>query len=72
MTVNTTENTPKHCHDCYKLTECKQAQYMNANTEPFEFYQVSYYYSLYYLFYGLLHDSYERGRRVCLGWRLLV
>ena len=34
MTVNTTENTPKHCHDCYKLTECEQAQFMNANTEP--------------------------------------
>lgn len=31
---NTKENTPKHCHDCWKLADCDQAQNMVAGTEP--------------------------------------
>ena len=32
--LNTTENTPAHCHKCWKLADCNQAQNMNAHTEP--------------------------------------
>lgn len=32
MMKNTTRNTPDHCHNCHKLDNCPQAQYMNSNT----------------------------------------
>ena len=38
MAKNSTRNTPEHCHDCWKLADCNQAQFMNANTEPVEGY----------------------------------
>lgn len=31
---NSRENTPKHCWNCWKFSECKQAQNMTADTEP--------------------------------------
>jgi len=31
---NTVDNTPAHCHNCWKFAECHQAQNMNADTEP--------------------------------------
>jgi hypothetical protein len=34
--MNTTENTPEHCHGCHQLTDCRQAQNMTADTEPVE------------------------------------
>ena len=34
--MNTTENTPKHCHDCHQLANCRQAQNMMADTPPVE------------------------------------
>lgn len=30
---NTKENTPQHCHDCWKFEECRQAQNMTVDTE---------------------------------------
>lgn len=33
-TSNTIENTPAHCHECWKFTTCNQAQHMTADTEP--------------------------------------
>ena len=36
MPENTKDNTPAHCHDCWKLDECHQAQFMNSNTESVE------------------------------------
>ena len=34
--MNTTENTPAHCHDCNQFADCHQAQNMMADTEPVE------------------------------------
>ena len=36
MSMNTTENTPAHCHDCHVFADCRQAQNMMADTEPVE------------------------------------
>jgi hypothetical protein len=32
--ANTIDNTPEHCHKCWKLADCHQAQNMTAVTEP--------------------------------------
>jgi len=34
--MNTTENTPAHCHGCHGVDECHQAQNMRADTLPVE------------------------------------
>jgi len=32
--LNTTANTPGHCHSCWKFADCDQAQNMTADTAP--------------------------------------
>src|SRR3990172_4334113 len=33
-TLNAVDNTPTHCHSCWKFATCEQSQNMNAHTEP--------------------------------------
>lgn len=36
--MNTVVNTPTLCHNCFKFSDCTQAQNMNADTHPVEGY----------------------------------